>query len=101
MDAIIIGSITQFGSDDKSTNIGGGALGGVTGRFGIGGVKRSKASAVVGVTARMINIDTAEILASESGKGAGIAQRNRSSRLWRQLWRHGGRRPRYEGHQLP
>ena len=28
VDAIIIGSITQFGRDDKSTDIGGGALGG-------------------------------------------------------------------------
>src|SRR5215831_4059108 len=37
VDAIIIGSITQFGRDDKSTNIGGGAMGHVTGRFGIGG----------------------------------------------------------------
>lgn len=69
VDAIIIGSITQFGRDDKSTNIGGGALGGVTGRFGVGGVRRSKATAVVGITARMINTETAEILASASGKG--------------------------------
>lgn len=69
VDAIIIGSITQFGRDDKSTNVGGGAVGGITGRFGIGGVKRSKANAVVAVTARMINTDTAEILASATGKG--------------------------------
>ena len=38
VDTIIIGSITQFGRDDKSTNIGG--FGSVTGRFGIGGVGR-------------------------------------------------------------
>jgi curli biogenesis system outer membrane secretion channel CsgG len=69
VDAIITGSITQFGRDDKSTAIGGGALGGVTGRFGIGGVKKSKATAVVAVTARMINTSTAEILASATGKG--------------------------------
>ena len=69
VDAVIVGSITQFGRDDKKTNIGGGALGGVTGRFGLGGVQRSKATAVVGITARMINTDTAEILASASGKG--------------------------------
>src|SRR5579885_1828834 len=36
VEAIIIGSITQFGRDDKKTDIGGGALGGL-GRFGIGG----------------------------------------------------------------
>ena len=69
VDAIIIGSITQFGRDDKKTDVGGGALGGVTGRFGIGGIGRSKSTAVVAVTARMINTSTAEILASASGKG--------------------------------
>jgi len=65
--AIIIGSITQFGRDDQSTNIGG--FGRVTGRFGIGGIGRSKAKAVVGVSARMIDTDTAEILGVASGKG--------------------------------
>ena len=40
VDAIIVGSITQFGRDDKKTDVGGGALGGVTGRFGIGGVRK-------------------------------------------------------------
>src|SRR5579885_1423202 len=57
VEAIIIGSITQFGRDDKKTDIGG------------GGLQRSKSQAVVGVTARMINTDTAEILASVTGKG--------------------------------
>lgn len=69
VDAIIIGSITQFGRDDKNTNVGGGALGGLSGRFGIGGVRKSKSTAVVAVTARMINTSTAEILASVTGKG--------------------------------
>jgi len=69
VDTIIIGSITQFGRDDKSTNVGGGALGGVTGRFGIGGVRKSQSNAVVQITARMIDTSTAEILASASGKG--------------------------------
>ena len=67
--SIIIGSITQFGRDDKSTGIGAGALGGVTGRFGIGGVKKSEANAVVQITARMIDTTTAEILASVQGHG--------------------------------
>ncbi len=40
VDAIIIGSITQFGRDDQTTSDGGGADGGVTRRFGIGGVQR-------------------------------------------------------------
>jgi curli biogenesis system outer membrane secretion channel CsgG len=66
---IIIGSITQFGADDKKTDIGGGALGGVTGRFSLGGVRKSNAKAVVTITARMIDTSTAEILASSSGHG--------------------------------
>ena len=67
VDTIIIGSITQFGRDDQSTNVGG--FGRVTGRFGIGGVGKKKAKAVVGISARMINVDTAEILGVASGKG--------------------------------
>jgi curli biogenesis system outer membrane secretion channel CsgG len=68
VDAIIIGSITQFGRDDKKTDIGGGALGGVTGRFGLGGVRKSESKAVVQITGRMINTSTAEILASVTAK---------------------------------
>src|SRR5947209_10558202 len=34
VDAIVIGSITQFGRDDKQTNVGGGAVGRLTGRVG-------------------------------------------------------------------
>jgi curli biogenesis system outer membrane secretion channel CsgG len=69
VDAIIMGSITQFGRDDKSTGVGGGAASRVTGRFGLGGVKRSEAKAVVAISARMINTDTAEILATAKGIG--------------------------------
>lgn len=69
VDAIITGSITQFGRDDKSTNIGGGAVGGVTRRFGIGGIGKREAKAVVGITARIINTDTAEILSVATGTG--------------------------------
>jgi curli biogenesis system outer membrane secretion channel CsgG len=69
VDAIIIGSITQFGRDDKKTDVGGGALGNVTGRFGIGGVRKTQANAVVQITGRMINTTTAEILASVTAKG--------------------------------
>src|ERR1017187_3371319 len=45
VDAIIVGSITQFGRDDKSTGLG--AAGTGLGKFGIGGVKASKSTAVV------------------------------------------------------
>jgi curli biogenesis system outer membrane secretion channel CsgG len=69
VDAIIVGSITQFGRDDKSTNVGGGAASGALGRFGIGGVKTSKSTAVCTITARMIDTSTAEILASMQGHG--------------------------------
>jgi curli biogenesis system outer membrane secretion channel CsgG len=67
VDAILVGSITQFGRDDKSTNIGG--LSSVTGRFGIGGVSRKKSTAAVGITARLVDTSTAQILASVSEKG--------------------------------
>jgi curli biogenesis system outer membrane secretion channel CsgG len=69
VDSMIIGSITQFGRDDKSTNVGGGALGGITSRYGLGGVGKRQAKAVVAITARMVNIDTGEILAVATGKG--------------------------------
>jgi curli biogenesis system outer membrane secretion channel CsgG len=69
VDAIIIGSITTFGRDDKSTSVGGGALGGLTSRYGFGGVRKSKDKAVVQITGRMINTSTAEILASASARG--------------------------------
>jgi curli biogenesis system outer membrane secretion channel CsgG len=69
VDAIVIGSITQFGRDDKSTNVGGGGFGGITGRYGIGGVGHKESKAVVGITARIINVETAEILASATGYG--------------------------------
>ncbi|HEX5483853.1 MAG TPA: CsgG/HfaB family protein [Terriglobia bacterium] len=68
-DAIIIGSITQFGRDDQTRTIGGGALGGLTGRFGIGGVQRHKAKAVVGLSARIVDTSTGQILAVADGKG--------------------------------
>ena len=70
VNAIIIGSITQFGRDDKKTDVGGGALGGVTGRFGVGGLRKSQSTAVVQITARMIDTSTAEILASCTAKGS-------------------------------
>jgi len=67
VDAIIVGSITQFGNETKNTNIGGG--GGGFGGFGIGGVGHKKSKAIVAVTARLVDIDTAEILGVAEGKG--------------------------------
>jgi curli biogenesis system outer membrane secretion channel CsgG len=67
VDAIIIGSITQFGRDDQHTNVGGGGYG--LGKFGLGGVGVGKAKAVVAITARVVNVSTGEILASVQGMG--------------------------------
>ncbi|HEX3745154.1 MAG TPA: CsgG/HfaB family protein [Bryobacteraceae bacterium] len=69
VDAMIIGSITQFGNDNSSTKASSGALSSVTGRFGLGGAQRSKSTAVVQITARVIDTSTAEVLASCQGKG--------------------------------
>ena len=69
VDAIIMGSITQFGRDDKQTNIGGGAFGNYGSKIGIGGVGRRQSKAVVAISARMVSTDTAEILAAVQGVG--------------------------------
>ncbi len=67
VDAIIVGSITQFGNETKNTNIGG--AGGNWGGYGLGHVGQKKSKAIVAVDARIINIDTAEIMGVASGKG--------------------------------
>jgi hypothetical protein len=41
----------------------------LTGRFGLGGAQKSKSTAVVQITVRVIDTNTAEILASCQGKG--------------------------------
>jgi curli biogenesis system outer membrane secretion channel CsgG len=67
VDAIIVGSITQFGNDTKNTGIGG--VGGGLGRIGIGGFSQKKSKAIVGLNARLVNIDTGEIIAVAEGMG--------------------------------
>ena len=67
VDCIIIGSITQFGRDDQHTKVGGGGYG--LGKYGLGGIGTSKAKAVVGVSARMVNTSTGEILVAVTGTG--------------------------------
>ncbi len=67
VDAILIGSITEFGNETKKTNLGGG--GGNWGGFGLGGVGHSNSKANVGIDARLVNVDTGEILAVAEGKG--------------------------------
>jgi curli biogenesis system outer membrane secretion channel CsgG len=67
LDAIIVGSITQFGNETKNTNIGGG--GGGFGGFGIGGFGHKDSKANVMLDARLVDIDSAEILGVAEGKG--------------------------------
>ena len=67
VDYVIVGSITEFGNETKKTNLGG--AGGNWGGFGLGGLGHSNSKANVAITARIINIDTAEILAVADGKG--------------------------------
>ncbi len=67
VDAIIVGSVTQFGNETKNTNIGG--AGGGFGGFGLGGVKHSNSKAIVNIDARIVDIDTAEILGVAEGHG--------------------------------
>ena len=66
-DAIIIGSITQFGSDDKKLSAGGGGI--HLGGIGLGGLGRKSSKATVVIDARIVNIGTGEILAVAQGKG--------------------------------
>jgi len=67
LDAIIVGSITEFGNETKNTKIGG--AGGGFGGFGIGGIGKKDSKANVQLDARLVDIDTAEILGVAEGKG--------------------------------
>ena len=67
VDAVIMGSITQFGRDDENKTYGAGAI--AARKFGLGGLQKREAKAVVGVTARMVDTTTAEILAAATGTG--------------------------------
>ena len=67
LDAIIVGSITEFGNETKNRNIGGG--GGNWGGFGVGGLGHKETKANVQLDARLVDIDTAEILGVAEGKG--------------------------------
>ena len=67
VDAIVVGSVTQFGNENKNTNVGG--AGGALGRFGVGGVGHKESKAIVTLDARIVDIDTAEILGVATGHG--------------------------------
>jgi len=67
VDAIIIGSVTQFGRDDKKLGVGGGkfSLGGI----GLGGLGKKSSKATVAIDARIVQIGTGEILGVAQGTG--------------------------------
>jgi curli biogenesis system outer membrane secretion channel CsgG len=68
VDAIIMGSVTQFGVEESAVALGSGPLGRVT-RGVLGGGKRVNTKATVGLTARMVDTKTGEILTAASGSG--------------------------------
>ncbi len=67
VDAIVIGSITQFGAEQKDRSIRG--LGGNWGGFGGAKVGTSEGKANVAINARVVDVDTGEILAVSRGQG--------------------------------
>jgi curli biogenesis system outer membrane secretion channel CsgG len=67
VDYIIVGTITEFGNETSKQNVGGG--GASFHGFGVGSIGHSNSKANVVINARIINIDTAEILAAAEGKG--------------------------------
>jgi len=64
---LIVGSITKFGLEQKKQGIGGGGFG--HGGFGLGNIGREKGKANVAVPARMVDVTSAEIMASAKGEG--------------------------------
>jgi curli biogenesis system outer membrane secretion channel CsgG len=67
VDAIIVGSITEFGNETKNQGLGGAGGSGWTGA--IGGFHHSKSNANVALNARIINVDTGEIMGVAEGSG--------------------------------
>lgn len=68
VDSVIVGDVTQFGRADHNTSGLGNALSNWD-RYGVGRVKVGKSKAIVGVTARLIDVNTGEVIASETGRG--------------------------------
>jgi curli biogenesis system outer membrane secretion channel CsgG len=64
---VVAGSVTKFGTEQSNRSVGGGGFG--VGGFGLGGVGTSKGKANVAITARIIDVETGEIMASAKGDG--------------------------------
>jgi curli biogenesis system outer membrane secretion channel CsgG len=68
VDAVIIGDITAFGNDDKHYGAGGGLAS--WGRFaGLGDLGLNKNKTVVEISARIVDVNSAEVLAAVDGHG--------------------------------
>jgi len=72
VNVIIVGSITQFGTEKSNFDVGG--IAGRFGGFGAGKVGTQKGKAKVAVTARAVDVNTGEILSSVNGTG--LSQRS-------------------------
>ena len=66
MKYLVVGSVTKFGTENSNKSFSGGGYGSA---FGLGSVGTSKGKANVAITARIIDITTAEIMASAKGDG--------------------------------
>jgi curli biogenesis system outer membrane secretion channel CsgG len=85
VDALIMGSITALGRDDQHK---GGASGTVIPMPIIGGIRvdKSKAKAAVGITFKLVNAETAQILLSGTAKGQSKRESNsfaETRRIWK------------------
>ena len=67
INAIIVGSITQFGTEDKSLKVGG--IGGTWGSIAGGAFGKKEGKASVVIDARLVDVNTGEILGVATGKG--------------------------------
>lgn len=74
VDAIVVGTITQFGFETKSMNAGAAAsVAGsyipYVGGFGFGGIGTKKSKVKVAIDARLVDVNTGEVLAACHGAG--------------------------------
>lgn len=88
VDAIIVGTVTHFGFEKSSMNVGAAASAAgryipYVGGFGFGGLKVKKGKVKVAIDARIVNTQTGEILAACHGDGV-------SSRSGASIWGGGG-----------
>ena len=88
VDAIIVGTVTHFGFEKSSMNVGAAASAAgryipYVGGFGFGGLKVKKGKVKVAIDARIVDTATGEILAAVHGDGV-------SSRSGASIWGGGG-----------